>query len=530
MSKEENDKKQIVEVKEEKTKHKKGILKRLDKNFIISLVFYWIFIAITIFYFREAVFETKEIIKNILLVASLIIAVVIDVVLVVFNKKDVEYHKQFIVLAIIFGVFYFLAAPFPNGTDEGSHFLRVFKISQKYTSLSFQEDTLFPPAFQKAMDYNNNRDMTYENYANEFDAFSMNSEERKDLISYYWNMKLYSPIQYIPQVLGVTAGRLFSDNVVIIGMCGRITGYIFWTALCAYAIKIMPNKKLFLTILCLLPVNIFSAICISGDTVTNAVCTFFIAFIYRKVYLKEKITTKEQIITILTACLLALCKIVYLPFVTLVLLLKYDNFENKKSWKRFVILLITLSVIVGLGWLVIGSMNLANSNAASGDQLKYILNNPFEYVLVILNTMTAKGAQFIYQFCTGDELMCHAKTTVYPIISYIYSIILFISVFMEDKEKEKKIELNLARKIWVALIMIGTGLLIVTAIYIQWTSLWEVGKESILGIQGRYFIPVAALLIFLVNKTKIETNPKLLMNILILMQIPVICQIMNVFV
>ena len=372
--------------------------------------------------------------------------------------------------------------------------------------------------------------MTYENYANEFDAFSMNSEERKDLISYYWNMKLYSPIQYIPQVLGVTAGRLFSDNVVIIGMCGRITGYIFWTALCAYAIKIMPNKKLFLTILCLLPVNIFSAICISGDTVTNAVCTFFIAFIYRKVYLKEKITTKEQIITILTACLLALCKIVYLPFVTLVLLLKYDNFENKKSWKRFVILLITLSVIVGLGWLVIGSMNLANSNAASGDQLKYILNNPFEYVLVILNTMTAKGAQFIYQLCTGDELMCHAKTTVYPIISYIYSIILFFSVFMEDKEKEKKIELNLARKIWVALIMIGTGLLIVTAIYIQWTSLWEVGKDSILGIQGRYFIPVAALLIFLVNKTKIETNPKLLMNILILMQIPVICQIMNVFV
>ena len=44
MSKEENDKKQIVEVKEEKTNHKKGILKRLDKNFIISQVFYWIFI------------------------------------------------------------------------------------------------------------------------------------------------------------------------------------------------------------------------------------------------------------------------------------------------------------------------------------------------------------------------------------------------------------------------------------------------------------------------------------------------------
>lgn len=528
MKKEETLQKQIIEVKEGKNEKQKMKLKRLDKNFLISQILYWIFISVTIFYFREAVFETKILIKNILLVATLIMAVAIDIILVIFNNKKIEYHKQFIVLAIAFGIFYFLATPFPNGTDEGSHFLRVFKLSQKYTSLSFEEDSLFPPAFQKAMDYNNNRDMTYENYANEFEAFSMNSDERKDLIGYYWNIKLYSPIQYIPQIIGVTAGRVISDNVVIIGMCGRITGYIFWIMLCAYAIKIMPNKKLFLTILCLLPVNIFSAICISGDTVTNAVCTLFIAFIYRKVYLKEKITKKEQIIAIITACMIALCKIVYLPFVTLVLLLKYENFENKKDLRKFVIIVITLSVIVGIGWLVIGSMNLANSNEASGEQLKFILNHPFKYVLVILNTMTAKGAQFIYQLCTGDELMCHAKTTVYPIISYIYSIILFLSVFIE--EMKEKIEVSLPRKIWIALIMVGTALLIVTAIYIQWTSLWEVGKDIILGIQGRYFIPVIALLIFFINKTKFETNPKILMNILIIMQLPVICQIMNVFV
>ncbi|MBR3614790.1 MAG: DUF2142 domain-containing protein [Clostridia bacterium] len=528
MVKEKEPQKQIVEVKKEKKQNKKINFKSIDKNFIISQIFYWIFVAVTIFYFREAVFETKVLIKNILLVATLIMAVAVDVILVIFNKKEIEYHKQFIILALAFGLFYFLATPFPNGTDEGSHFLRVFKLSTKYTSLSFEEDSLFPPAFQKAMDYNNNRDMTYENYANEFEAFSMNSEERRDLIGYYWNIKLYSPLQYIPQIIGVTAGRIISDNVVIIGMCGRITGYIFWLALCAYAIKIMPNKKMFLTILCLLPVNIFSAVCISGDTVTNAVCTYFIAFIYRKVYLREKLTKKEQIIATITACMIALCKIVYLPFVTLVLLLKYENFENKKDWKKFVIILITLSVIVGFGWLVIGSMNLASSNEASGDQLKFILNHPFEYILVILNTMTAKGAQFIYQLCTGDELMCHAKTTVYPIISYIYSIILFLSVFME--EKKEKIELNLVRKIWIFLIMFGTGLLICTAIYIQWTSLWEVGKDSILGIQGRYFIPVAALLIFFINKSKFETNPKTLMNILIIMQMPVICQIMNVFV
>ena len=48
-------------------------------------------------------------------------------------------------------LFYFIVTPFPNGTDEGSHFLRVFKISQKYTTLHYEENSLFPIAFQKAI-------------------------------------------------------------------------------------------------------------------------------------------------------------------------------------------------------------------------------------------------------------------------------------------------------------------------------------------------------------------------------------------
>ena len=314
-------------------------------------------------------------------------------------------------------------------------------------------------------------------------------------------------------------------------MCGRLTGYIFWIVLCAISIKLVPNKKTFFLILCILPVNIFSAICISGDTVTNAICILFISLIYRKVYLKENINKKEKIILLILCCMIALCKIVYLPFVAIVLLLKEENFVNKKSFKNFIIVTITLSVIVGLSWLVIGSMNLVNSNSASGDQLKFILNNPFEYCMIIMRTLTQKGAQYIYQLCTGDELMCHAKTTVYPIISYIISICLLMSLFVN--EEKQKLQINTLRKVWIGLIMFGTSILIVTAIYIQWTSLAGIGKignEIILGIQGRYFIPVIALSIFILNKTKLETNEKHLITGVILMQLPVLFQIMNVFV
>lgn len=516
-------------------KKEESLIQILEKNkskveIIFAQIFYWLFAIGVALYFRNSVFKTTEIVKNVLSIGMLIIAISIDIMLILFKKKKIEFHKQFIILATVLGIFYFLATPFGNGTDEVSHFLRVFKISQKYTNIRLEEDSLFPPAFSKLVDYKNNRDMKYTNYINEYDAFSMNSPERKDLISEYWNIKLYSPLQYVPQVIGVTIGRILSDNIVTIGMCGRITGYIFWVAMCSLAIKIVPNKKVFFLIICLLPVNIFSAICISGDTVTNAVCTLFIAILYRKIYLKEKIVKKEKIFLIVLACMISLCKIVYLPFVTLVLLLKEGNFENKKEWKKFVITLIIASIIVGLSWFVIGSTNLANSNTASKEQLRYILMNPFEYCAILTRTFCEKGAQYIYQLCTGDELMCHAKTTVYPVISYVIGIVLFMSLF--TNEDDRNLEVNTLRKIWVSLIVFGTCILIATAIYIQWTSLpgiGEIGNEVVKGIQGRYFIPVVLLLIFIANKTKLSTNQKVLITTVILMQLPVICQIMNVF-
>lgn len=509
-------------------KERLQILKKINLKDIIFQVLYWLF-AITIFlYFRNDVFAK---VNNIIQISMIILTIGIDILLVVANRCKLETYKQFIILATVLGLFYFIVTPFGSGTDEVSHFLRVFKISQKYTNIRLEEDSMFPLAFSKLIDYKNNAPEAikkYDNYINEFEAFNMNSESKYDLIDEYWNIKLYAPIQYIPQALGVTIGRVISDNIIIIGMIGRFTGYIFWVSICTMAIKIVPNKKSFFMMLCLLPINIFSAICISGDTVTNAVCMLFIAIIYRKVYLKEKISKKENILLVILACLIALCKIVYLPLVTLVLLLKEENFENKKSWKKFIVLTILISTVISFAWLIVGSTTLVDSNSSSKYQIEFILKNPFEYCGIIIRTIAQKGDWFIFQLCTGNELMCHAKTTVYPIISYIISIVLVMSLFINEEEKE--LEVNTLRKLWVGLIILGTSLLIVTAIYIQWTSLFEVGKEIISGIQGRYFIPVVAILIFIVNKTKIETNKKCLFTIVILMQLPILYQIMNVFI
>ena len=220
-------------------------MKKINLKDIIFQILYWVF-AITIFlYFRNDVFAK---VNNIIQISMVILAIGIDILLVIANKCKLDTYKQFIILATVLGLFYFIVTPFGSGTDEVSHFLRVFKISQKYTNVKLQEDSMFPLAFSKLIDYKNNAPEAikkYDNYINEFEAFNMNSESKYDLIDEYWNIKLYAPIQYIPQTIGVTIGRVVSDNIIIIGMLGRLTGYIFWVAICAMSIKIIPNKKTF---------------------------------------------------------------------------------------------------------------------------------------------------------------------------------------------------------------------------------------------------------------------------------------------
>ena len=145
----ESSEKQIIKVKGEKKETKTKRFKSLDKGLIISQIFYWLFAIIVMVYFRYGVFETTDMIKNILLAATIVIAIAIDVMLIIFRQKNVAIHKQFLVYALVLGLFYFIATPFGNGTDEVSHFLRVFKISQKYTNVKLYEDSLFPPAFSK---------------------------------------------------------------------------------------------------------------------------------------------------------------------------------------------------------------------------------------------------------------------------------------------------------------------------------------------------------------------------------------------
>ena len=521
-----NEKKCMIDVKE---KYKFPFI-TVKWDDILKELIYWVFVIVLLkFYDYYSMYLGKSLeSRKIIRISLLIVALTFDIIWKFIKNKNVQVHKKFAILALFFGFVYFIICPFGSGNDEVSHFLRVYEISEKYVTFQKKERNEFSPAFQKLEDYKTDESVTYDRYKVEFKEFLLDDKEKMDLTHLYWNIKLYSPIQYFPQVIGVSIGRVISDNILIIGMFGRVTGFLFWLAICTISIKIVPNKKTFFTVLCLLPINIYSAICLSGDTVTNAMCVLFLSLIYKKIYTKDVVSKFEKLLLICVSCTIALCKIVYLPMVLLILLLSPKNFENKKEYIKFVCILIILSSIVGLGWLKLGARVLTTVNTLSKNQVQFILENPIRYCFIMIETLQEKGTDYIYQLVTGNELISNGKTVSFSIVSYVLSIVLIMALLYT--EDEKNIKIDKFRKILVYMLIVGITVLITTAIYVQWTSLFEIGRRIVAGIQGRYFIPVLSMLIFVIDEIKLKLKKENLIYIVSILQFPILFLIIKTYI
>ena len=214
--------------------------------------------------------------------------------------------------------------------------------------------------------------------------------------------------------------------------------------------------------------------------------------------------------------------------VLLILLLSPKNFENKKEYIKFVCILIVLSSIVGLGWLKLGARVLTTVNTLSKNQVQFILENPIRYCFIMIETLQEKGTDYIYQLVTGNELISNGKTVSFSIVSYVLSIVLIMALLYT--EDEKNIKIDKFRKILVYMLIVGITVLITTAIYVQWTSLFEIGRRIVAGIQGRYFIPVLSMLIFVIDEIKLKLKKENLIYIVSILQFPILFLIIKTYI
>ena len=426
----------------------------------------------------------------------------------IISKTTLE--KIFVILALFFGLLYVFILPPFQSVDEGNHFFRTYQISEgnfisknisegassnnndnigDYLPVSLADFAEYYQAFIKDIDKKQNisnirRDL----------SLQVNPEQRQFIA--FKNTSLYSPVCYITQLPGVILGKLLTNHLAVIYYLGRISNLLFYCLIVYFAIKIIPFYKLPLLLLALMPMSLSLGASYTCDVSVIGLNFLWVALILKIISNKDgNVGCRGFVIgLVVLAFVLSLTKS-YIWLYPLIFLIPINIFKNIKS---YILFLSTVILVVGVGgtlsYLSIKglTLNMNNDVADSSAQLLFILTHPFAYFIVLVKTFIIKITRILI---TMIGVLGWQDTRLDWSTYILYPILLYIALY-SDNFKFKLYK-------WQNYIVISTVILgfigICTCVYIIWNS---VGNNIILGLNGKYFIPLM-LPLFLLFKNKL---------------------------
>jgi uncharacterized membrane protein len=322
------------------------------------------------------------------------------------------------------------------------------------------------------------------------------------------NTAAYSPMAYMPQAVGVGAARTLKLSLVAQLFLGRLVNLAVWIALVFCAIRLIPFGKWALFALALTPMSLFEAASVSPDALVNGSAFLFAAVCLRLILATRAITRWEYTWLVVPVVIFALTKVVYLPLTALLILVPAKNFgSSRKKWIFITAALMTGLLLAGL-WNYrvrhIQELALAKARAEVGSeitprqQLKFITSNPTAYVRAILNSYVTTRGDHIEQEFIGVLGWLDTKIplwiTTLDIVLIAYCLA-SIQIPRGPTLRERAVTFLAA---FVSLV--GAT----TALYVYYTP---VGYLYVVGLQGRYLIPLSPLLIPLAANLDTSVRP-----------------------
>ena len=174
--------------------------------------------------------------------------------------------------------------------------------------------------------------------------------------------------------------------------------------------------------------------------------------------------------------------------------------EFIRKYKRFFILSLLIFLLISCGWIFYTKIILkmiSHSNASVpkyripqkvDTKLSFILKNPVNFIPIYFKTLLYKSDFYVRTFLGCSLGYFHIQINM--ISTIVYAILLIFSIFItqESKECDRK------TKIVNSIIFVVIFNIILLGLYIGWGIITDITIE---GVQGRYFIPIAILLLLI---------------------------------
>ncbi len=466
--------------------------------------------------FHFNIFRTIFILLVLMLIASLIL----------FYRagfKTEKLHIYFAVVASLLGLMFITAQPASTFTswDDQIHFQTAVDWFGGNTTYSSGEYNLSNVDIENSV--GRNSISSVEEKQTQIDYF--NSSTDPGYTSSNSRLSFIGKLPYFPMALGYNLAKLLHLPFTICFYIGKIFNLLFFVILTAYAIKTIKIGKRLLAVIALIPTSIFLASSYSHDPIIfSGIVIFFAHLVNLYIDKKSRLDFQTALIMLSAISLACLAKPVYAPFILLMLLIPKDRFSipSKSTFIKIGFICITLLLLVSPIFNGGVSTDTRGSNTSFGGQLSLIISHPLDYLTILKNN--ALDGFFARTFSI-NTLTSFAYLSKMSAESNFYFIIVLLLVFtcLTDNKDNR---LSKIQRLAIFTSMLPVIALIWTILYLSYT---EVGSEVILGVQGRYFIPLFLPLLLIIQPKNIQNSisPKLLN--LISLAIPAFIIIISIY-
>ena len=313
--------------------------------------------------------------------------------------------------------------------------------------------------------------------------------EGTDEIPHYYYMKYYSPLNYLPLVIGLKAGRMLGLGSVPAVYLGRVLMFLAFLLLCRRAIAVTPVGKSIFAGIALLPFSMMvsSGYSYDGMVMISSLC--FTACILR--LLHEPSRRRHLAEAMLWAAVLGGVKgggYLLLLILCLLFIVRYRQ-------KGVVFMLPVLAaglLSVLLFDVILPSDALFQLGEAGTGKLaaSFALTHPLKYAGMMLQSYLDYTDSLLLGLGAG-YLSWLQNVVPGFVIAAIFGLVSVQSLLEEDRLSFGKNEK------WILILTVALTFITTPAMLLSWTS---AASRRIEGLQGRYFLPVLPLLFFLLTK------------------------------
>ncbi|MGD0388686.1 MAG: DUF2142 domain-containing protein [Tepidisphaeraceae bacterium] len=308
--------------------------------------------------------------------------------------------------------------------------------------------------------------------------------------AYFPSIARYPWLPFVPQALGIAFARLCVHSALATMYFGREANLIGYIALVYAALRLTPSPqcRTTLALIALLPMSLHQAASLSNDATTIAMAIVVSAAVWRLSFLEGPASKSDLFLLFISTICLSFTKLVYSLTSLLVLMIPAKRLGGRRRHASIVGMILFCNCMTVVLWVSqFPSLPRINPDPSINppQQVQYLLHHPGKIAPLLVSTAITHGKGI----ATGVIGMFGWNEIMMPmVLVVIYYALLLTSVGADGRPRYWR----------GAIVAVSTAIVevaaILTTLYLEWTP---VGERAVIGLSGRYFIPLLPLAIFL---------------------------------